>query len=33
MARVAIFADIIKFVTMFVKKIIKESKKFKRIRS
>ena len=31
--RVTIFADIIKIVTMFIKKIFKDSKKVKRIRN
>ena len=31
--RVAIFADIIKIVTMFIKTIFKDSKKIKRIRN
>ena len=31
--RVAFFADIIKIVTMFIKKIFKDSKKFKRVRN
>ena len=31
--RVAIFADIIKIVTMFIKKIFRDSKKVKRIRN
>ena len=33
MPQVAIFADIIKIVTMFIKKIFKESKKVKRIKN
>ena len=32
-SRVAIFADIIKIVTMFIKKIIKDPRKVKRIRN
>ena len=31
--RVAIFADIIKIITMFIKKIFKDSRKVKRIRN
>ena len=33
MPRVAIFAEIIKVVTMFIKTIFKDSKKLKRIRN
>ena len=32
-SRVAIFADIIKIVTMFIKKILKDSRKVRRIRN
>ena len=33
MPRIAVFADIIKIITMFIKTIFEDSKKFQRIRN